>query len=79
MAKRRRKRKGYHHLRNATHDGIHRGTFIKARRFKNGNYATIVVEGINQDGLSVAAVALTRDTLGNFIVRLTNLYEQMGH
>jgi hypothetical protein len=61
--------------RNATVTGIKPGTFIKARNSKvgRGGYATIVIEGSDEDGPSIAAIAIDGPGLDQLIQRLTNM------
>jgi hypothetical protein len=62
-------------LRNATIAGMKQGTFIKARntRFGKGGYATLVIEGDDQDGPAVAGIALDVVALDRLILRLSNM------
>ena len=61
--------------RNATVEGLKPGTFIKARNSKvgRGGYATLVIEGMDEDGPSVAAVSIDGAGLERLIQRLTNM------
>jgi hypothetical protein len=61
--------------RNATVTGIKPGTFIKARNSKvgRGGYATLVIEGSDEDGPSIAAIVIDGPGLDQLIQRLTNM------
>lgn len=65
------------HVANAYQPGIVAGTFIKSRLRPDKTHVTITVEGNDEDGPSVAGIALSVDELDKLIKRLTNIRDQM--
>lgn len=66
------------HLRNAAIRGQKPGTFVKARLSGRRGHVTLMLEGSDEDGPSVAGAPFDAAGIDALILRLQNLRRAMG-